>query len=225
MISAAGIAIRLTGARLSISGKNKRPGGISPSLYFPTNATAPRVSTIFPECRVPGPRTRRSKHGRRAILREQGRQTGAPRWVHGVASSTQPGPAARCGRTAGAAYSDSGRRERAQPHGLRLRDAGPGAADVPRHQIVRRCARRLRTLSCPSQWSRSAGHLGGTAGIRENSASVRQQSFHFRNVPRSAAVAEIDQALQGFSQFPDPGLCSFEGIGPSVFPAHTKSLQ
>ena len=217
MISAAGIAIRLTGARLSISGKNKRPGGISPSL--PDLEGAAKDETVGSGFAAP-----ERALGRRSCG-SKGAKKARPGWVHGVASSTQPGPAARCGRTAGAAYSDSGRRERAQPHGLRLRDAGPGAADVPRHQIVRRCARRLRTLSCPSQWSRSAGHLGGTAGIRENSASVRQQSFHFRNVPRSAAVAEIDHALQGFSQFPDPGLCSFEGIGPSVFPAHTKSLE
>ncbi len=112
---------------------------------------------------------------------------GRPGWVHGVASSTQPGalPLGTAERHAqrtpiqaavrGLSYMGFDYEIRGGP--AKLTPRGPPL-------IVRKmCLQVPSDQSCPSERSGSAGHLGGMARICQNPASMRQQSFNFRNVP------------------------------------------
>jgi hypothetical protein len=59
----------------------------------------------------------------------------------------------------------------------RLMSCGP-------QRIVRKmCLQVPSDQSCPSERSGSAGHLGGMVWICQNPASMRQQSFNFRDAP------------------------------------------
>ncbi len=70
--------------------------------------------------------------------------------------------------------------------------------------------------------------MPAVAWIRKNLASTSQQSLNFGEVPHSAAIAKIDQALQSFSQFPDSGPCRFRedlaSFAPSLCGAYQDML-
>ena len=112
---------------------------------------------------------------------------GRPGWVHGVASSTQPGAL-----PLGTAERHAQRTPiQAAVRGLSYMGfdyeirGGPSEANAPRAPTDRPenvSAGSERSI-CPSERSGSAGHLGGMARICQNPASMRQQSFNFRNVP------------------------------------------